>query len=90
MRSDEAIRSILNQIQDIKRRRQTPGSIIVNQQTMFNIAKAKSFNKSAIPYVPSFVSTKDIKYDTLFGLPIAIIETVNNEDFVKVYIEKHN
>jgi len=85
MTIEEIFTEVKNQIYNIRRKGLKPGSIVVSKEIFYDI-QANMFMKKdySYPFFPDYTQASEIRYDKLFGLPIAIINT-NYENFIQVY-----
>jgi len=85
MKVEDIFTEVRNQIENIKRKGRVPGSVIVSKEIFYDI-QADMFSKKdySYPFFPDYTQASEIRYDKLFGLPIAIINT-NYKNFIQVY-----
>jgi hypothetical protein len=72
---------------NIRRQNLKPGVIVVSRKIYHEISSGHySEERDGImyPFYPDFTSMKEPYFDKLFGLPIAILQT-SDENFIEVY-----
>jgi len=86
MKIEDIAKTVITQIERIKKLNLEPGSIVVSKNIMYDIERDyySITTGERYPYYPSFASAKEERIDTFYGLPISSI-TTNKEDYIMVY-----
>jgi hypothetical protein len=85
MEHTEIFEIIQIKMDNIKRTGSLPKVIVVSSKVLYEIKNSYySIDRNNSPYFPDFSQMQDIRYDKLFGLPLALIET-NKLDYIEVF-----
>ncbi len=84
MEREDIFNIVKDKMQNIKRKRLRPDSIIVSQEIYQDIYSGSYKSDGSDPFLPDFTQFNKIRYDKLYGLKLAKINT-NDEDFIEVY-----
>jgi uncharacterized linocin/CFP29 family protein len=84
-KSKNILETISRQIHEIKKKGFIPGSVLLDARSFFEVKRSSSQNYT---FVPAYAKKEDnvtVQTDTVYGLPIGIVETSKSQQFIKVY-----
>ncbi len=85
MKNNKIFDTIQDKIQNIKRKKQKPGAIVVSYDLYYEIQNGYyEDDGSSYPFFPDFSQMQEKRFDKLFGLPVSTIRTTN-QDYIEVY-----
>ena len=84
MKREDIFTIIQDKIEYLEKTRIHPKAIIVSESIYRDIYSGSYKTDGSDPFVPDFTQYDKTKYDKLFGLKLAVVNT-NDTDFIEVY-----
>jgi hypothetical protein len=84
-KSKNILETISRQIHEIKKNDLKPGSILLDAKSFFEVKTSSNQNYTFVPVYAKVEDNVTVQTDTIYGLPVGIVETSKSQQFIKVY-----